>query len=77
MYCCIRLYPHEVRGEGHFAALLLKAAARPQEAQPVSLLPADRVFSPADRQTLDTFQTLWQELTAEAPPDALSMIGSL
>jgi len=73
---CVRLYPHEVQGEGHFAALLHKTERR-LEAKPVTLIPADRAFSPPDPQTLSAFYTLWQELSAEKPPAANAMIGNL
>ena len=73
---CMRLHPHEVRGEGHFAALLQKSERCGTETQ-AALLPADRVFAPPDPQTLAAFHTLWQALSADVPPTANAMIGNL
>ena len=44
---CMRLYPHKVQGEGHFAALLRKTDLHTDAERPAELLPAGRVFSPA------------------------------
>ena len=76
-YGCLRLYPHQVRGEGHFAALLEKTELRPGEPQPAALLPPERVFAPADAQALHAFNALWQALSASEPPLANAMLGNL
>ncbi|MBN1776742.1 MAG: RsmF rRNA methyltransferase first C-terminal domain-containing protein [Clostridiales bacterium] len=74
---CIRLYPHTVRGEGHFTALLQKTDTRPDEAQPADLCPADRVFASPDRQSTEAFRAFWAELCTDDPPVANAMIGNL
>jgi NOL1/NOP2/fmu family ribosome biogenesis protein len=74
---CVRLYPHTVRGEGHFAALLQKTGSRPDDTQPAALLPADRAFTVPDRQATDSFQAFWTELSADEPPVVNAMIGNL
>lgn len=74
---CLRLLPHVVRGEGHFAALLQKTETASQEPLPVSLLPPGRAFSAPDRQALDAFDALWRELSAAGPPEPNAQIGGL
>ena len=44
---CIRLYPHKVRGEGHFAALLRKGGQPPQEESFRAHLPHPAKADPA------------------------------
>jgi len=74
---CLRLYPHIVRGEGHFAALLQKTEPAASEMPPAGLLPPERVFSAPDRQASEAFRALWRELSAGEPPDPNAMIGGL
>lgn len=73
----VRLYPHEARGEGHFAALLQKTDLRNEEEHPAALLPAGRVFSPPDRQATDAFHALWKELSAAEAPEVKAAFGGL
>ena len=58
---CIRFYPHTVRSEGHFAALLQKTDIRAEEERPAALLPAKTVFATPDRQSREAFQAFWAE----------------
>ncbi len=74
---CLRLYPHTVRGEGHFAALLVKTGLRKGEEHPAALLPAGRAFPPPVRQATDSFHALWKELSEAEPPEANAAFGSL
>jgi 16S rRNA C967 or C1407 C5-methylase (RsmB/RsmF family)/NOL1/NOP2/fmu family ribosome biogenesis protein len=74
---CLRLYPHEVKGEGHFVALLRKTDPRAGEERPAGLLPAGRALSPPDQQTADAFRTLWKELSETEPPPPNASIGDL
>lgn len=74
---CIRLYPHTVRGEGHFAALLMKTGGRREEASPAALLPPERVFAAPDRQAVAAFHAFWAEAAAGEPPHATASLGSL
>jgi len=73
---CIRLYPHIVRGEGHFAALLEKAAPSAEE-QPAGLLAADAAFSSPDPQIIHAFHAFWQDVSAGNFPQPDAIIGSL
>jgi len=73
----VRLYPHMVRGEGHFAALLQKTNIRAEEERPTALLSAETVFTAPDRQSRDAFQAFWAEGSHSEPPDANAMIGNL
>ncbi|MBE0601528.1 MAG: RsmF rRNA methyltransferase first C-terminal domain-containing protein [Firmicutes bacterium] len=74
---CVRLYPHTVRGEGHFAALLRKTGVQTEESLPVSLLPAAKVFAAPDRLAADAFAAFYAELSPAEPPQANAMIGHL
>lgn len=74
---CVRLYPHAVRGEGHFAALLRKTGVRAGEEQPASLLPADQLFAAPDRQAAAAWRAFYAELSASEPPQANAAIGNL
>jgi len=74
---CVRLYPHEVRGEGHFAALLQKIDVRPGEAQPAALHAADGIFAKPDTADIKRFHTSWTNLSSGEPPAANAMIGNL
>ncbi len=74
---CVRLYPHQVQGEGHFAALLVKTGLQAGEAPPAQLLPPDRVFAPPDKQMLAVFAALWGALSTAQPPQPNAAIGNL
>ena len=74
---CMRLYPHKVQGEGHFAALLRKTDLHTGAERPSELLLAGRVFSPPDRQAVDGFYALWKEISATKPPLPNAQIGNL
>ena len=74
---CVRLYPHEIRGEGHFAALLVKTGASGGEVPPAACRPANRALASPDAQTLESYSAFWKEVSAAEPPCPNAMIGNL
>ena len=56
-----KLFPHEVRGEGHFAALLLKSEGERREAKPYPI----RKVSAANRAFEEFCEELFGEITGE------------
>ncbi len=74
---CVRLYPHWVRGEGHFAALLEKKEPGTEDTPPAQLLPPDLVFATPDPPTVSAFTAFWRDTCAGPPPAANAVIGNL
>lgn len=73
---CMRLYPHTIRGEGHFAALLIKGV-QAEKTEPAALRPPERVFAAPDSKTVSAFRTLWADMAQGDPPACNAMIGNL
>ena len=73
----IRLYPHIICGEGHFAALLQKTGAPTNETRPMMLHTANHVFGSPDTMVLNRFREFWSELSSVTPPVPNAMLGNL
>lgn len=58
----LRLWPHYVRGEGHFAAVLQKAGNLPEGYEPVSTGGLEQGISGRDKK-LAAWREFWQDLT--------------
>ena len=72
----IRLYPHTVAGEGHFAALLQKRDLTPEDsARPGSLLPPSQALSAPIKPASDGFHALWQSFACGDAPPANATLG--
>lgn len=60
----LRLWPHKIRGEGHFAAVLQKSESVAEGYDPVAYGGLERGICPKDRQ-LDAWWDFWQQNRAE------------
>ncbi len=75
---CVRLSPHEVAGEGQFAALLVKTnRGRLDAAHETLPLPAARALAAPDRAHINAFNTCWPELVEGQCPVPNAMLGDL
>lgn len=72
----VRLYPHQVAGEGHFAALLQKCAPTPDDApRACALMPPAYALNAPTKQATEGFFAFWQGLSADVPPQPNAMLG--
>ena len=72
----IRLYPHEIQGEGHFAALARKFSHCPQAtARPCALVSAHVALAAPDAQAMELFSAFWRELSSEVMPAPTAAFG--
>jgi len=72
----IRLSPHEVAGEGQFAALLLKTAHGAGEVSSAChLLPAKHALERPDHSLADSFRAFWQALSPDDAPVPNACMG--
>lgn len=77
----LRLYPHEVAGEGHFVALLMKTALAADEAglagRPAALLPPDRALATAPRPAMEAYAAFAQSAASGSLPAPNAALGDV
>ncbi len=74
---CVRLYPHTVGGEGHFAALLRKTGTHENEASPAALQAAQQLFEKPSAKDIALFQAFADDVSLPDPPKANALLGNL
>ncbi len=74
---CLRLYPHEVRGEGHFAALMTKTGpgTAPGAVRPAALMTAAEALAAPDKASLDAYAAFAAETLPHSAPVPNAVLG--
>jgi NOL1/NOP2/sun family putative RNA methylase len=73
---CLRLYPHEIQGEGHFTALLRKAEQCEEPPnRATALLPAAQALCSPDRASTAVYTAFCAEILPGDAPIANAMLG--